>query len=68
MKRIEKECEWHCPRCDSENVEYGWHDFNWSAVFFQWLCKDCWCDFEECYWVEYWETQYYEEDDLDSND
>ena len=54
-----KECLGRCPKCGSNRVEYGNHDFmldgnlKWDLV-----CEKCGCEAVEYYNVKYVETEY----------
>ena len=44
-----KECENHCPKCNSENIEWSAKDIQDNSIYQNATCQDCSCEFTE-YW------------------
>ena len=38
---IEKDCQGNCVKCDSDNIEYGEHEFDDNLILFDYKCNDC---------------------------
>lgn len=43
----EKQCEYHCPECDSENIDWQAKDIQDNTIYQNLICKDCGCEFSE---------------------
>lgn len=55
--KIEGKGQNHCPKCGSDNLDYGepnvdGKDFVWYSV----KCNDCYCLFQETYTQEYYSS------------
>jgi predicted Zn-ribbon and HTH transcriptional regulator len=55
MENIQYEefCQGRCPKCDSENINYGTSEPIDSLLVYNAKCDDCGCEFTEEYRTEY---------------
>ena len=54
---MKKQCENYCPKCGSENINWGTIEvLGDSKTWQKAICEDCGCNFHECY--EYKETEW----------
>lgn len=51
-----KECVGHCPKCDSENLNYETNINDGDSVVYPFVCDDCGCEGREAYNIQYNET------------
>lgn len=65
MKTIQKRCEWYCPKCKSDNIEFFESEIDWDWLYYKCECYECWTQFKEWYSLEYDWSEY---DVLDSNE
>ncbi len=53
------ECRGKCPKCESENLEYGALELEDSdMIYYPFTCPDCKTTGKEWYSIEYTETTY----------
>lgn len=45
-----------CPKCKSENLEYGNSEIDGDCIFYEFECRDCGCCATECYDLVFVET------------
>ena len=53
---MSKYCKGKCPKCGSENLEYGSTVLDGESLGYKFECKDCNCQGTEWYNLEYVET------------
>ena len=46
-------CAGHCPKCESENIEYGVVEYVDDGLYYPSTCLDCKLEFKEHYNVVY---------------
>ena len=63
MKTIEKECMGNCPKCGSEDIDYGVMEPVGERVVYSVKCGGCGVEFDEEYELVYVISYYKEEDE-----
>lgn len=53
-----KRCENYCPKCESNNVDWGDTHYTNNENYQEAVCLDCGCEFKE--WRAYIETEWLE--------
>lgn len=51
-----KNCLGHCPKCGSDNLEYGNTELSGESIAYEFECRECGCEGEEWYNLTYAET------------
>lgn len=49
----EKDCQGHCPECDSENINWEGSELFDETVIYSAQCDECKTDFTEEYQIQY---------------
>lgn len=53
IKYKEKDCQGHCPECDSENIDYHGSEIHDEMVIYSAECDECKTNFTEEYQLQY---------------
>lgn len=48
-----KKCIGHCPKCNSNNLEYGNTELDGNSMGYEFECRDCGCEGIEWYDCQY---------------
>lgn len=53
---MRKVCQGDCPKCGSDNLEYGNTELDGETLGYEFECRECGCQGIEWYDLEYSET------------